>query len=260
MAKELLSFGIKMFILGDIDQLPPVMDSQYFLVQPNYHLTEIMRQAEGDPIVTVSRKLIKGESLEYGRYGDSVLVIPYEAVNDNVLTKPDILLCGRNKTRDEINYHIRYDINSRKTVYPTRGDKIICRQNNWRESIDVEGNTIYLINGLSGTVENVYRETMKKETINIDFKPDFTDEMFYNIPIHHGFYAGDLNTRNEIKNMKSRGNKFELADAITVHLSQGSEYALVVYFKETIGFNRRYNCQLDYTAATRASKALIIVQ
>ena len=50
---------------------------------------------------------------------------------------------------------------------------------------------------------------------------------------------------------------FEFAYAITVHLSQGSQYDNVFYFKERMGFSD-FSRKLDYTAITRAKHGLII--
>jgi exodeoxyribonuclease-5 len=54
-AVDLLSFGIPVIVLGDTNQLPPVFGNPYFLNDPDIHLTQIMRQAEGDPIIYLSQ-------------------------------------------------------------------------------------------------------------------------------------------------------------------------------------------------------------
>lgn len=260
-AEDLLGLGIKVLVMGDIDQLPPVLDAAYFLINPNRHLTEIMRQAEGDPIVTVSHKLINGERLEFGKYGDNVLVIPYENINEQLLTSADVLLASRNRTRDNINNTIRYEINKRENADPTVGDKVICRQNDWGLSLYEDGTEISLVNGMSGSITNVYKETYLKNTIEIDFQPDFTKGYFEHLEINHGYYTGNFEQRATIKSsFKPAGHLVEQGDCITVHLSQGSEYPFVCYFLENYGWNRRFMNQLHYTAATRAQNKLVIVQ
>jgi ATP-dependent exoDNAse (exonuclease V) alpha subunit len=220
-----------------------------------------MRQAEGDPIVTISHKLINGERLEFGKYGDNVLVIPYENINEQLLTSADVLLASRNRTRDDINNTIRYDINKRENADPTIGDKVICRQNDWGLSLYEDGTEISLVNGMSGSITNVYKETYLKNTIEIDFQPDFTKGCFEHLEINHGYYTGNFEQRANIKSsFKPAGHLVEQGDCITVHLSQGSEYPFVCYFLENYGWNRRFMNQLHYTAATRAQNKLVIVQ
>ena len=141
------------------------------------------------------------------------------------------------------------------------GDKVICRKNNKSEFITENNTDIYLVNGMSGIVEDVYMNTMRASTIEIDFKPDFTKNSFKRIQANHGFYKANFKERNEMKsNFYTSGELFELGDCITVHLSQGSEYESVLYFMENFGYNRRFNNQVNYTAVTRASKSLVIVK
>ena len=47
----------------------------------------------------------------------------------------------------------------------------------------------------------------------------------------------------------------EFAEAITVHLSQGSQYGNVVYWDEWMGDKELMN-QLRYTAVTRATESV----
>ncbi len=260
-AKHILSFGKKVLALGDIDQLPPVMDKPFFMIEPNRHLTQIMRQAEGNMIIKLATDLIEGRKISYGKYGDNVMVIPYELADDKLMKKSDIILAAKNSTRDIINNRIRYEINQRKNALPHIGDKIICRKTNYKESISEPYGEIYLINGLSGTIEGVRKDTYTGEVMSIDFKPDFTMNTFYDLRMNTTFFASDVSTRKEMKsNMFTKGELFEMGDACTVHLSQGSEWDFVTYFKESIGFNQRYNNQLNYTAVTRAKDKLVIVQ
>ena len=111
-----------------------------------------MRQALDSPILYLANMATKGEYIQTGKYGDSCFVIYEDEVTDNMLLKSEMTICGKNVTRDKINYHVRNDIHKIDKDYPVIGDKMVCRQNNWKLSID---NNIFLINGLVGYVENV---------------------------------------------------------------------------------------------------------
>jgi exodeoxyribonuclease-5 len=52
LGEDLLSFGVPVLVLGDPAQLPPIKDTGFFTsAEPDVMLTEIHRQAEGDPII-----------------------------------------------------------------------------------------------------------------------------------------------------------------------------------------------------------------
>jgi exodeoxyribonuclease-5 len=252
-AEDILSFGLPILVLGDLNQLPPVFGESYFLVNPDVILTEIMRQKENDPIIWLSQQAIKGKSLRIGKYGPKCFIIDKENITDNMLTKSDIVICGKNKTRESINTYVRESIYGINKPFPTKGEKLICRRNNWRESIN---NDIFLINGLIGYVEDVYLDTYNKSSLCIDFRPEFLEtDKFEKIAIDYKY----LFASPEQKKIGERGyyNKFEFANAITCHLAQGSQYPKVFIYDEKIGDKFYYRKWL-YTAITRAIDGLII--
>ena len=62
-------------VLGDPAQLPPVAGGGYFTdASPDVMLTEVHRQAEGDPIVRLSMIVREGGRLDYGVYGESAVI------------------------------------------------------------------------------------------------------------------------------------------------------------------------------------------
>lgn len=252
-AEDLMSFGIPMIILGDRNQLPPVMGQPMFLQTPDVLLTEPMRQSLDSPIIYLAQKAMRGEYIKYGKYSDNVIVIPKKDITDKMLVTSDVVICHKNSTREVLNDRVRYDILKRRFRYPTIGDKIICRQNNWNTSI---GDDIYLINGLIGYVENVHLETYNKYSICVDFRPEFLhDEMFKKLQIDYKYICA---THEERATMgRSFYNKFEYAYAITCHLSQGSEYDSVLVYNEDI-FNLNFYKKWLYTAITRSSNSLIL--
>lgn len=250
---DLESFGIPIIVTGDLQQLPPVSSCEYFLKEPDYWLTEIMRQNEGNPIVHLATLATNGEPIPFGKYGPKCFVIPREMVTDKMLRESDVNLCGRNVTRGQLNNHIRENILGIHKPMLTKGEKIICRKNNWEECIDED---IYLINGLSGFVENVYMEDYNGSRFSIDFRPDFSDKYFERISVDYKHLFSPCGTQI---NGFSPHNKFEFGNAITVHLSQGSQYDNVLFYSERMG-NRDFYNRLMYTGITRAAEGLILVK
>src|SRR5882757_1472471 len=107
LGRDLLSFGTKVLVLGDPFQLPPVQGAGFFTAHdPDVMLTEIHRQAEDNPIIRMSMEIREGGYLEYGRYGES-LVVPRAEVDREAVVTADQVLVGRNKTRLDYNDRLR---------------------------------------------------------------------------------------------------------------------------------------------------------
>jgi len=252
-AEDILSFNLPIIVLGDLNQLPPVFGDSYFLQKPDSVLTQVMRQMENDPIVHLSQRAIRGEYLNIGKYGPMCFVIDKEVINDNLLIKSDIVICGKNKTREDINNYVRRQIKGIKSDIPVMGEKLICRQNNWNLSV---GGDIFLINGLIGYMEGIYLDTYNKKSICIDFRPEFMeDDYFEKIPMDYEYLFQTYEEKKRGK--RSYYNKFEFAYAITAHLAQGSQYDKVMIYDERIG-DRDYYRKWLYTAITRAVKGLVV--
>lgn len=256
-AQDILSFGIPVIALGDLNQLPPVFGKPFFLRNPDCILTEIMRQAKDNPIIVLSQMALSGVDIPCGRYGKQCLVIDSSKVTDEMMTRASIMICATNATRDNINYHMRHNVYGIDKRLPVIGDKLICRKNNWNESIK----GISLINGLVGYVENVDLSSLKKGKINIDFRPEFFDtDMFMDLPIDVEYLFMSREEKNNLQYSPfDRTNKFEFGHGITTHLSQGSQYENVLLFEEHMG-DREFRKKLLYTGITRASEGLIIAK
>ena len=258
-AEDILSFGIPIIALGDLNQLPPVFGSPYFLHNPDVVLTQIMRQAEGNPIVVLANMVLEGLDIPLGKYGDKCLVIPKEKITDELMMRSDIILCAKNATRDGINYHIRHNIRGIDTKFPTIGDKVICRKNNWGLTLKESG--LSLINGMIGYIDAIDLSSYKRNSIKIDFRPDFVqNECFRNILIDPNWMFMDYYQKQQAQyNPFDQTNKFEFGYAITVHLSQGSQFNNVLLFDEWMG-DREFYKKLMYTGITRAVEGLVIAK
>ena len=255
-AQDLLSFGIPIIVLGDLNQLPPVIGEPFFLKEPNVILTKIMRQAEDNPIIYLSQRVLNDEPLQYGSYGQSNIIRKSD-MNDFLLKEADIVLTGTNNLRNEINTIFRENIyNIKKLDIPQIGEKIICRKNNWNRCIN---DTIYMTNGMSGLISYIDMESFNGKSIKLDFQPDFLNKKFKNVVVDYKRLFSTPGKDYDNDPYSFTRDQFEFAYAITVHLSQGSQYKNVVFLNERMRFSKDDYKRLQYTAITRAMDKITIV-
>ena len=257
MVSDIESFGIKIIACGDLNQLPPVGDEPGYLTSGKvYRLDQIMRQAEQSGIVYLADRAIKGLPIQFGYYNNAI-VIPEDEVTDRMVMNASVILCCKNKTREQVNNYIRQDILRIRTQYPTFNEPLICRKNNW--SIEVNG--INLVNGLRGLVRNhpditSIRKDLKEMTI--DFLDD-GNNLFPQLKMDLEYYRAPQDQREFLKrNPYNKADKFELAYAITTHLSQGSQYSHGIFMEEFL--HRDIMSNLIYTGITRFSNFMIYVK
>lgn len=202
----------------------------------------------------------EGRPIQVGKYSAGVHVVPHDSmqVTDKILTKwADIILCGKNSTRNELNSYIREEVLGIDSLLPVKNDKLICRRNNW--NISLPGDDVPLVNGMIGYVsEHIDKETINRNTFGLTFKPDFSNEVFNLSANRLVFESTDIEQVKKEMNY-GKGEKFEFGYAITTHLSQGSEWNNVVIYEEMLGGYEKHKKWL-YTAITRSSKNLILVQ
>ena len=136
LARDLLSFGAKVLVLGDPFQLPPVKGAGYFIRdEPDIMLREIHRQARDNPIVRLSLDIREGRTLEYGRYGQS-RVIARSDVDQDEVQEADQVLVGRNKTRLNYNNRLR-QLKNLPHQSPVAGEKLVCLRNNKAKKLQI---------------------------------------------------------------------------------------------------------------------------
>lgn len=250
---DLLSFGIPVIGMGDINQLPPVFGESTYMLRPDFYLNEIMRQAKDSPIIQMSQMILHDQYLEYGSYGNCN-VLRNMKLDSKIYTDYDMIICGRNSTRDFINNYMRHEIFHIKEKQPIIGDKIICKQNNWDRCV----NGIYLTNGTVGFVSDISDEHLTDRHMMIDFVPEYDrSAMYYNIDLDTQFITRPYELRKDMGFTKY--TKFEYAYAITAHSSQGSQYNRVLFIDEPFGGGKEMIKKLRYTAITRAVEKVDVV-
>jgi exodeoxyribonuclease-5 len=258
MAKWLLRYDVPIIVLGDLNQLPPVGGNSYFLKKPDAILTQIMRQADDSPIPYIAQYAIQGVSEMFNtplNIDDKVVIKKAKELSDDEMVNADVYLCRTNKERDSINNYVRHDLHGITAKYPVIGDKVICRENNWQESIHGD---IFLTNGMVGYVHDIDLESITDRKMKIDFRPEFLDtDVFRNLEIDRVYMRLSPEYK---KKYNSTLNKFEYAYAITCHLAQGSQYKHVIVDASSIwGLNAITNRQWLYTAITRAIDKVTII-
>ena len=237
---DLESYGIPVLYIGDCFQLPPVSkDQTNLMLNPNFILTEVHRQAADNPIIHVAHMIRKNQHVKFGKYGDSFLRTTRAKLQDEWLLNASQILCGRNDTRHFLNRQIRR-IGGTTEKYPVVGDKLICLKNNYDNG---------LINGMIGNCEKF---NPKEWTLN--FKND-DDEIWNYLNIEPDIFA---DTKEEIKYHKEI-EQFDFGYVITVHKSQGSEFEKVLAFEEMLGRNEEMHRRWIYTCWTRSQSKLISI-
>lgn len=99
LARDLMSFGVPLLVLGDPAQLPPISGGGFFTdAEPDAMLTEVHRQAQDDPIVRLSMEIRAGNPLTQGQYGETQ-VVRRDALDPKRVLDADQVLVGRNVTR-----------------------------------------------------------------------------------------------------------------------------------------------------------------
>lgn len=282
--RDLLSFGVKCLFCGDGAQLPPVNGACPLMEYPDYTMTEIVRQAADNPIIQLAAMARKGMPIPYGNYGDKVCVVGKNALSASerkrLFLKADQIICGRNKTRAELNKEIRnYKGINKEVLLPLPGEKVICTLNDWEKPLDRAGK-FFLVNGIIGKSLSVTEQADNLAVM--EFQPDFLEESV-TVPFDVGIFVGDEYTHrygeravtllggkvvHEYNYEALRTNRsisdepicrFEFAYAVTCHKSQGSEFDFVIIFDESWAFGTDRNRWL-YTAITRAKEKLLIIR
>lgn len=261
--KDILSFGVPTLVLGDLHQLPPVFGQSLFLQKPDVILNEIMRQKKDSSIIYLSQLAMHGFDIPYGSYNNGeCIVIRKPELTDDHLRESDLVICGTNNMRDTINWYIRkniYGIDSNTVVV---GDKLICRQNCWDTllddpELDID---IALVNGLIGTVTGVDKNTRNSvNRMNIDFKPEFSNQSFVDIPINPTYVLSEYAYRKTVNPKFSPDVMFEFGYCTTCHLAQGSQSDTVLIYLDQNPSTSDYFKKWLYTAITRAKLKLILV-
>jgi len=248
LGKDLLTFGKPVLVLGDPAQLPPVKGGGYFTeAEPDFMLTEIHRQAQGNPIIRLSMQVREGRpqtgSDDFG--GDHLCrIIRKDEITQEEILGADQVLVGVNRTRKRFNDRVRA-LKGCTDPYPEAMEKLVCLRNN---------KTKGLLNGGIWTV--ILKKAPRGEKARMIVAPeDGGKNVSISVP-KAMFTEGPENVPWAVR---KGGDEFDFGYALTVHKAQGSQWNNVVLFDESFAF-REHAQRWLYTGVTRAAEKLTVVR
>jgi exodeoxyribonuclease-5 len=245
LARDLMSFGVPLLVLGDPAQLPPIHGGGFFTdAKPDAMLTEVHRQAQDDPIVRLSMEIRAGNPLTQGQYGETQ-VVRRDALDPKRVLDADQVLVGRNVTRRAYNARLR-ERRGFADALPMAGDKLVCLRNNRRKG---------LFNGGLWMVKESPKA--RRQIIRMRLKPDEDlGERLIKVSVRPECFTGTIEEFDWPQ--RKAYDEFDFGYVLTVHKAQGSQWDDVVLFDESDAFPDNRDRWL-YTGVTRAAKRLTIV-
>ena len=244
LGRDLLSFGMRVLVIGDPFQLPPVSGAGFFTSRtPDFTLTEIHRQAEDSPIIRMSMDIREGRGLTRGQYGESRVASRAEVSADELLSGAQIIV-GTNASRNAFNRHARKHFHNATGPLPLDGDRIICLRND---------STKGLLNGVMGHVRGEARLQLGDI---VRFGAGMDDGVqLSNLRTPLALFQGE---KPDPQVMRRGYDAFDYAYAVTAHKAQGSQWDHVVVLDESRVF-REESARWLYTAVTRAAHAVTVL-
>lgn len=248
LAADILSFGVKVLVLGDPAQLPPVKDAGFFTeAEPDAMLTEVHRQAQGNPIIRLSMDIRAGKPMPLGDFG-ACRVVERSALRDDpmMVLRADQVLVGLNRTRIAYNGRIRVMKNIRKPT-PEVDEKLVCLRNDRK---------LQLFNGGLWRVDRLRKSNAAAVRLVIEPEDAGVTKRKVDVKIHPFFFEG---REDELKwEDRKLFQEFTFGYALTVHKSQGSQWNNVMLFNESGAFGPD-RARWLYTGVTRAAEKLTVV-
>ena len=266
--------GTRLILVGDVDQLPSVGPGSVLkdiIRSEKFHvvtLTKIFRQAGESDIVVNAHKINAGEPVTIDNKSRDFFFLKRQDANTIISVVITLI-------QKKLPKYVQADPNEIQVMTPTRKgllgverlNVILQQYLNPSDSQKTEKE----ING------RLFREGDKVMQIKNNYQLEWEVSTRFGLTVDKGIgvFNGDMGVIDEINEYTEtviveydEGRKvkygydmtdeLELAYAITVHKSQGSEYPAVI-IPLLPGPKLLYNRNLLYTAVTRAKKCLTIV-
>ena len=269
-----VSIGTKLILVGDVDQLPSVgpgnvlkdiIESGCF---PVVKLERIFRQAAQSEIIINAHKINRGEEVVLNKYSKDFLFVHRNGA-DNIINAMKTLI------KDKLPDYVGADVHDLQILTPSRKSNVgVERLNKIMQDFLNPADAIKQERQVGDVT---FREGDKVMQIKNDYQLAWEKRSRYGIPTEQGTGAfnGDtgvierISTFDENVTVKFEDGRFvtyefsqldelELAYAITVHKSQGSEYPAVI-IPMSQGPRMLMNRNILYTAVTRARKCVCLV-
>ena len=269
-----IAVGTRLILVGDVDQLPSVgagnvlkdiIASGCFEV---VKLEKIFRQAAESEIITNAHKINRGERVVLNKYSKDFLFVKRQgadAIINAICTLVSSKLPG----------YVGADVSEIQILTPSRKSAVGVERLNRIMQDYLNPRDVTKQEKAFG--ENVFREGDKVMQIKNDYQLEWEKRSRYGIVTDRGtgVFNGDTGIISEINLFAetltvkfederyvlyefSQIDELELAYAITVHKSQGSEYPAVV-IPMFQGPRMLMNRNILYTAVTRARKCVCMV-
>ena len=269
-----VNVGTRLILVGDVNQLPSVgpgnvlrdmIESEKF---PVVKLTKIFRQAAESDIIVNAHKINDGERVPLDKRSRDFLFIRREYPSDIVRDMMVLL-------RDKLPNYVQADSTEIQIMTPMRKGALGVEQLNkiLQENFNPPGPDKQEKES-GGTV---FRKGDKVMQIKNNYQIEWETRNRYGIPMERGMgvFNGDTGIIREVNNFAEtlevefdegkmveysfkQLEELELAYAITIHKSQGSEYPAVVIPVHS-GPRMLMTRNLIYTAVTRAKKCVCLV-
>ena len=269
-----VNVGTRLILVGDVNQLPSVgpgnvlrdmIESEKF---PVVKLTKIFRQAAESDIIVNAHKINDGERVPLDKRSRDFLFIRREYPSDIVRDMMVLL-------RDKLPNYVQADSTEIQIMTPMRKGALGVEQLNkiLQENFNPPGPDKQEKES-GGTI---FRKGDKVMQIKNNYQIEWETRNRYGIPMERGMgvFNGDTGIIREVNNFAEtlevefdegkmveysfkQLEELELAYAITIHKSQGSEYPAVVIPVHS-GPRMLMTRNLIYTAVTRAKKCVCLV-
>lgn len=243
-AEDLLSFGVKLLVLGDPHQLPPVAGLGFFInAEPDFLLTQIHRQAAESPIIRLATAIREGRRIIPGEWGD--MVVKKGSISPEAALTYDQIIVGRNKTRKATNARVR-TLKGFTDPLPVAGDRVICLRNN--RELGLYNGAIWFVTDRFG----------KDDIVDLSIRGDDEDSQMTVPAWSHHFTDPVFEPTQMSFWEKKDAEDFDYGYSCTAHKGQGSEWDSVLVFDESDCFGKDA-AKHRYTAVTRAAEKLTLV-
>lgn len=266
--------GTRLILVGDINQLPSVgpgnvlkdiISSEIFNV---VRLEKIFRQAGTSDIVVNAHKINKGKKVDLAKKSNDFLFIRRD--------DPEAIIAATlTLIQKKLPPYVKSDINDIQVLTPTR--KGVLGVERLNTILQKYLNPPDRNKTEKETASGIFREGDKVMQIKNDYQIGWEVKGKYGIVTDSGMgvFNGDvgiirrINTYTEYMEVEFEENKFvtysfkqldelELAYAVTIHKSQGSEYPAVI-IPMYQGPRMLMTRNLLYTGVTRAKKCVCMV-
>lgn len=271
---EAVASGTRLVLVGDVNQLPSVgpgnvlkdmIASEAFAT---VRLNRIYRQEEGSRIVSNAHKINRGEAIPMDNKSSDFFIMPRNRADAVISTTIELV-------REKMPNYMKVAPQDVQVLVPTRKGEVGVINLNGVLQQALNPPSPEKAEHESGRV--IYREGDKVMQIKNNYKLEWVKEtpQGHEIDSGMGVFNGDMGIITHISDYAEEVtvefdeghlvkypygflDELELAYAVTVHKSQGSEYPVVV-IPLMNGPQVLYTRNLLYTAVTRARNCVVLV-